>query len=329
MDAIFQANYRVYQITSPYHNGKVNFFIVEEPDGLTLIDAGPSTEESWDILKRSLDEIGHPLSELNRILITHHHHDHIGLINRISSYRDVPVFAHPLAILRLKRDPEFLSSRVEFFETLYRQMGCGELGDQYIERLKNTLQVNGHLKIHTEIIPITEKMTQNVEQFEIVEVPGHAPDQLMYYDRNHKLLFSGDHLLPNIASNAIVEPDVDGNRMATLVMYRNSLMKCQDLQVSMALPGHGKPFCEYDDLIQSRLSRIEEKAAKLEALIEKTSKTAFDLARQYYPKEYVLQFPLVMSSVIGSLDFLEINGRIEKKLKNDIWYYMKTKRSLL
>lgn len=326
MRLVFQGDYRVYAITVPYHNGGVNYFILEEPEGFTLIDAGLGTNESWEIFVRSLNEIGQSLEGLNRIMITHHHHDHIGMLHHILPLRDVPVLAHPQAIPRLRRDPEFLWRRANFFGDLYRQMGCGELGVQHAERLKQAIKANEHLKIHADITPVSQDTTSEIGHFEIVDVPGHAPDQIMFYDRKNKLLFSGDHLLPDISSNAIVEPDIAGNRLAALVMYRNSLEKCRDLQVELALPGHGKPFVHYGQLIQNRLSYIEGKANKIEALIEQKSNTAFELAKEYYPNEYIRQFPLVMSSVIGTLDYLESGGRAEKTCVDGIWRYTKAKK---
>lgn len=120
-----------------------------------------------------------------------------------------------------------------------------------------------------------------------------------------------------------MEPDERGERMATVMMYRNSLLKLIGLDVVKAFPGHGKPFIDLDKLIQSRLSRIEEKAGRMEALIAKSLKTPFEMALLYYPSELSGQFYQVMSSVVGTLDYLELTGRVHKKLKSGVWHYIK------
>lgn len=88
------------------------FFVVEcSKEGPAHADLG--TEQSWEILKQSLDGIGYFLFDLNRNFITHHHRDHICLLHRILSHKEVPIYAHPHAIPRLKRDQE----KVELYES--------------------------------------------------------------------------------------------------------------------------------------------------------------------------------------------------------------------
>jgi glyoxylase-like metal-dependent hydrolase (beta-lactamase superfamily II) len=308
------------EIPTPYVVGAVNIYILEQMNGLTLIDAGINTDECWEILQRSLAELGFTIDHLERILITHHHPDHIGLLNRILTYREVPVFAHPYAIPTLVRDREFLLFRIGFFQKMYREMGCGVLGEQYIEQLKTSLEDNAHQKIRREIItPLVE--AQIILGMEVIETPGHAPDQLVFLDRKRDILFAGDHLLPNTSSNAIVEPDINGRRLATVDLYRQSLIKCLELQTELIFPGHGQVFEDHLTLINTRLSRMDVKANRIKLLAKGKAKTAFGIAREMYPEEYKREFWFVMSEVMGFLDYLELNDHIEKQLKNDVWYY--------
>lgn len=311
-------------VPTPYPVGDVNMYLAQEGsgEGLALIDAGVNTDEAWDLLQRSLSAAGYSLKDIRRILITHHHVDHVGLIDRIVSQAAVPVYVHPDAIPRMKREADFLAKRVEFFRQLYQESGCGKAGERQIAELKKKLHENIHLKVHAELLPVTEGDQEALEGYQALETPGHAPDHLVFLDTTHRVLFSGDHVLPHISSNALVEPDVYGRKMLTLVKYRDMLRKCLDLRADLIFPGHGEPFGDLQTLIHRRLERMDDKAERLERIMKDEPKTAFELAQTMYPTEAERQFSLVMSEVIGLLDYLESNGRVGKELDQGAWRYI-------
>ncbi|HZH58791.1 MAG TPA: hypothetical protein VEY70_04275 [Metabacillus sp.] len=76
-----------------------------------------------------------------------------------------------------------------------------------------------------------------------------------------------------------------------------------------------------DDLIQKRLDRIEEKAERLKSLINEGFNTGSALAQHYYKNNYDKQFSLVMSEIIGFLDYLEGKREITKCLVEGVWRY--------
>ncbi|MEH6994067.1 MBL fold metallo-hydrolase [Neobacillus drentensis] len=123
-------NIEVFPVIVPAANRlkSYNFFLVKNEHSLNLIDAGLNTEDCWDSLLKTLKNQGFTLTDITGILLTHHHTDHIGLVNRIVSTHSIPVYAHPYAILLLRRDIEYVKMRAEFFRKLYHEMGCGEFG---------------------------------------------------------------------------------------------------------------------------------------------------------------------------------------------------------
>jgi glyoxylase-like metal-dependent hydrolase (beta-lactamase superfamily II) len=314
----------IHQITvpTPFQVGPVNFIIVEQQNGLTLFDAGVDTDEAWNMLLQSLAQLGYSLDNLQNIVLTHHHLDHIGLINRILKHRHIPVFAHPHALPRLTRDQKFILGRIEFFKQLYHEMGCGKTAERFLEQMKANMHVNRNLKIESDIIPIEEgSAIPGLDNLELMFTPGHAVDHLVFYDRQRELLIAGDHILPNILSNALVEPGPDGKRLLSLVSYRQSLMKCRNLKANLIFPGHGEPFHNLPEVIDEKLSRIEEKAERITSRALHGYKTAFELCKEIYPTRYEKLFTLIMSETVGLLDYLELSGRIRKELRNDVWYY--------
>lgn len=295
-----------------------NFFLVKMDSSLILVDAGMNTEDCWQGLSNSLKTNGFTLEDITHIVLTHHHGDHVGLVNRIVEQHPIPVYAHHLSVPRLKRDRDHLERRIEFFANLYAEMGCGEAGEKQVQHLKKAVKNNATEALQCDIHDLSELAFPTID---IIETPGHAIDQIALYEKEQKWLLSGDLLIQHISSNALVEPDDQRNRMKTVVEHERSLKKIQAYEVNKAFPGHGEIITDPQELIQKRINGIERKAEKFLALLHKKSITASELAQLYYKETYNKQFSLVMSEVIGHLDYLEDKGKVKKDFNHGVWIY--------
>jgi glyoxylase-like metal-dependent hydrolase (beta-lactamase superfamily II) len=312
----------VYPISVPTKHSlqSFNFYLLQEQDSLSLIDAGMNTEENWTFLNDTLHNFGFSLEDLRRIIITHNHEDHVGLVNRISSIiKDIPVYAPKQAIHRLKREPQFFEMRIEFFKQLYEEMGCGIFGEKQVQRLRTAADQHEKRRIDAEIMPLTE--ADLIAGLQAIATPGHSPDHMIFFDEKRKWIFGGDLLIQHISSNALIEPDEDGKRLLTLIQHENSLKKCLALDADVLFSGHGELIFDHKKLINERLKGIEKKAARLVKLIKSGISTADQLARKYYKHKYESQFSLVMSEIIGHLDYLEHHQKVTKVLKDGVWHY--------
>jgi glyoxylase-like metal-dependent hydrolase (beta-lactamase superfamily II) len=78
----------VHRISEAY----VNFYLVESPDGLTLVDSG--LPASWKTLDHSVRGLGHSVDDIAALVLTHAHFDHLGLAHRLHTEYGVPVWVH-------------------------------------------------------------------------------------------------------------------------------------------------------------------------------------------------------------------------------------------
>ncbi|MEH6940244.1 MBL fold metallo-hydrolase [Bacillus sp. JJ722] len=306
-------------VPTKYSLKSFNFYLIEDQNDLTLIDAGINTDECWEYFNNTLTKNGFNIRDLTRIILTHNHEDHVGLVNRITAVKDLPIYAHEESIIRLKRDRDYFSLRIEFFDQLYREMGCGESGIQYIEKLRKVKNEKENHVLQGDIIPIAEG--DIISGLQVIETPGHSPDHVVLLHPQSKILFGGDHLVGHISSNAIVEPDRIGNRMLTLKAYLKSLQKCLDFDIKTVYSGHGEEINNPQELIKHRIDRIHQKSNKILNLIKEGLPTASQIAQAFYKGKYRTEFSLVMSEIIGHIDYLELLNKVNKEKKDGVWHY--------
>lgn len=71
----------------------VNCYLIEDGDALTLVDAG--LPGAWTELGHAVRHLGRAPEDIQALVLTHAHFDHIGLARRLVKYLELPVYAHP------------------------------------------------------------------------------------------------------------------------------------------------------------------------------------------------------------------------------------------
>ncbi|MBP1965592.1 glyoxylase-like metal-dependent hydrolase (beta-lactamase superfamily II) [Paenibacillus aceris] len=318
---ITQAGCSVYPIVvpNPYSLRTFNFYLFQEAGLLTLIDAGVNSEECWEAFLAVMAGNGFVIGDLGRIVITHSHPDHIGIINRIIATHDIPIYAHHESIHRLKREEEFSKLRIQFFQELYQNMGCGDIGRQHVTLMREAGTANRLHRIDSPIIPLYDGAM--LSGLRVIETAGHSPDHIVLGHLQRKWLFAGDLLISHMSSNALIEPDRAGQRLPTLVQHMDSLHKCLGLEMETVFSGHGEPIYHFKELISRRLQRIYRRADKICQLVASGISIPSELAAAFFKELYRSEFPFVISEIIGYLDLLEKQNRVYKKKINQVWHY--------
>jgi glyoxylase-like metal-dependent hydrolase (beta-lactamase superfamily II) len=69
-----------------------NWYLLEEDDRITVVDAG--VPASWESLHQALGQLGRRPDQIEAVVLTHAHFDHIGFAERARSELGVPVWVH-------------------------------------------------------------------------------------------------------------------------------------------------------------------------------------------------------------------------------------------
>jgi glyoxylase-like metal-dependent hydrolase (beta-lactamase superfamily II) len=80
------------ELPTPFAVGTVNVYLIEDRP-LTLVDAGPNYPEALGSLTAGLAARGHRLEEIELLLLTHQHYDHIGLAATVKEQSGAEVAA--------------------------------------------------------------------------------------------------------------------------------------------------------------------------------------------------------------------------------------------
>ncbi|HLR62479.1 MAG TPA: MBL fold metallo-hydrolase [Lentibacillus sp.] len=303
-------------IPTPFAVGDVHVYLLKG-DTLSLIDAGVKTKEGWVALKAQLSELGYAPDDIEQIILTHHHPDHIGLIEGFP--RAETIAAHQNVDLWLTRNEAFFDRYEQFFRQLFIASGVPEKLMPSSVELRGTLQFAGEGKL-TDTLDEGDALPGH-DDWRVFETKGHAQSHLSFLRENDGAFIGGDHMLHHISPNPLLEPPTGNEivRPKPMLQYRSNLIKCQSLNIQTVYPGHGEIFTNVGDLIPVRLQKQEQRANKVYDFLTAKTQTPFEICKQLFPKQYENQLSLTMSETIGQLDYLENQGLIAKTLKDGIY----------
>lgn len=314
----------IHRITlpTPFPIGPVNVYLVES-ESLTLVDAGPKTDEAWESLKQQLRVRGYSPSDIEQVVLTHHHIDHVGLLDFLRENGDIRVIGHPRNRPWIRQDEDFYRKWYRYMEFLLRREGVEKSLIEPSIQLHRLLQTfNCRTDMDREVVDGEE--IPGMPGWRVKETNGHARSHISLYQEADRLMIGGDHLIAHVSSNALVEPPYPGEseRVKPLIQYRESLKKCLEMDLMQVLAGHGREITDAHSLIKERLSQQEKRALALrEILADEGPMTCFDLCKKLFPSKYLEQLPLAMSETLGHLDLLEAWEVVKKEEEDGLCYY--------
>lgn len=184
---------------SPSENNCNTYLILGEKQ--ILLD--PGHDRLFDHVEGGLSELALTLDDLDMVIVTHAHPDHIEGIQRFLAKNTIIALG--------KKEWEFIIQRDPHFGDLFDSSGAESL----VFLKEGTLEV-GDLA------------------FEVLQTPGHSPGSICLYFPAQKALITGDVVF----NRGVGRTDLPGGSGDHL---KESIRRLSRLDVDLLLPGHGSP----------------------------------------------------------------------------------------
>ena len=307
-------------IPTPFAVGRVNCYLVDD-DPLTLVDTGPSSGTSLTALEAALAEHGRRVEDLERIVITHQHIDHFGLVAILADRSGAEVCALDLLAPWLARFGKAMEEDDAFAEAVMLRHGIPDDMVMVLRAVTKQFRAWGASATVTTSLADGGALEFAGRSWRVHHRPGHSPSDTVFHDERSGELVAGDHLIKHISSNPLVSRPLDGDsreRPKALVTYIASMKATRAMELSAVLPGHGEAFGEPRALIDERLRMHDRRARKLLGLIAERPRTAHELAQELWGNVAVTQAFLTLSEVLGHVDLLAADGRAVEVVEDGV-----------
>ncbi len=217
----------------------INCYLVEEQDGLTLIDAGMAFCQNGILTAAS--RMG---KHIRRIVLTHGHQDHVGALDGLkAALPDAKVYISA-------RDSRLLS------------------GDVSLLSHEPNLPIRGSVPKGIKTKPdILLQDGDMVGSLQALSAPGHTPGSMAFLDARNRILIAGDafQVRGGAAVSGKLKPLFPFPAMATWSKQEAlaSARKLRRLEPSLLAVGHGRLLPQPGPLLDRIIAEAEADAAFL------------------------------------------------------------------
>lgn len=300
-------------IPTPFAVGRVNVYLIDDKP-LTLVDAGPNSGTSFDELQRGLTRLGRSLEEIELVILTHQHIDHLGLVSLVATRSGAEVAAIECAVPFVENFATEAQRDDDFARQVMLRHGIPPDVVAALQSVSQAFRAWGSRVTVTRPLADGEALELRDRVLHVHHRPGHSPTDTIFHDRDRRILIAADHLLGHISSNPLMSRPRDGSdeRPQALVQYLESLALTREMDVDLVLPGHGDPVTRHRELIDERFRLHRRRAEKIHRLVAERPRSGYEIAQALWGNIAVTQAYLTLSEVLGHLDLLANDGRVHE-----------------
>ncbi len=295
----------------------VNVYALDDSDGWTLVDTGFDSKRSRKIWQSLLDGplAGKPVA---RVLVTHHHPDHVGLAGWFQSEHGAELVTTRTAWL-MARMLTLDVHDVPVRENLDFWRGAGMRADLLKQRAEerpfNFADVVAPMPLGFTRIKEGDVFRAGGRDWDVRIGNGHAPEHATLWSGD--LVIGGDQLLPSISPNLGVyatEPGADpvGEWMETCERLSAFATEAQ-----LVLPGHKLPFTGLPMRMRQKIENHHGALARLREFLTEP-RVATDCFQPLFMRSIGDgEYGLALVEAVAHLNHLELLGEVTKEMGKD------------
>ena len=313
------------ELPTPFAIGPVSSYLLRG-DPLTLVDPGPRMDKTREALERGLAGLGVRVEDIELLVLTHQHHDHVGLASEVRARSGARV-AGSAGLATYLGDYERAMDRDDAYAVaMMVRHGIGEDSRSTLNQVSRGFRHYAAGVEVGEVVSDGGTLLAGGRELRVFERPGHSPTDTIFLDPSDGLLVGGDHLLERISSNPSAHPPIDDrdpvavaagpDRPRPLVDYLASMRATAAQDVGIVLPGHGGPFTDHRALVEKREEMHARRARRILRSVD-GRRAAADLIAVLWRQLPVTQHYLAMSEVVGHLDLLAADRLVREVERDD------------
>lgn len=211
---------------------RINWYVLEGDEGLTIIDAG--LPGHWPQLGHWLDENGYEFDDITALVLTHAHVDHVGFAKTLAD-RDVLIYCHPDDLPLLRSHPQ--NPPGWYLRNLWRPRFFAYALEMFRDGVRSVESL-------ADVEPLTDRDVLPVPgEPRVIFAPGHTPGSCALFVEDREVLFCGDVLATrNIFTQQEGDPQLLGPADEDYEEAKASLARLEGMGSVKLLPGHGNPW---------------------------------------------------------------------------------------
>ena len=311
----------------------VNTYLVRADDGYLLVDCGWDTSDCLRALDGHLRALDIRFGDVRHLVVTHIHPDHYGLAGRLREIANADLSLHRLERLyiegRYANADELLAEMREWL----RLNGTPQRELDHLNRASTSMLERVQIAYPDQTLDGGEEIPCGRFTFRVVWTPGHSAGHICLYDPAHKVLLSGDHVLPRITPSIGLHVRAASNPLAD---YLDSLRLIGRLQAELVLPGHGDPFAGLPERVAELLAHHQQRLEEVLSLLPPEAEprpglTAFDLAREMrwssrraWDELSSFERRLAVTEALAHVELLHARGQVSKRFAEGIVSYTRS-----
>jgi len=317
----------VYQIEVPMRHNPLGYtysYLLRE--AATLIDTGVGTRDAFEGLEEQVRSAGMELTDIKRIIPTHLHGDHIGLVETVRRLSGAKVYAHRTAIERQKKSQDKDVGLYAETRNETKLMGGSKyLG--FLRRFENSFR--GRMSSLEIDEPLEDGQILEFEgsTLKVYWTPGHAREHICLHDEEKRILYAGDHVLPKITPHVSLRSHLEGDPLGD---YIESLEKIRGLDVETVLPAHQYVFSDLEGRISEMHIHHKNRCEEMKKIISDSRNTVFEISAQvswdsrpWTEMEFWTK-RMAARETLAHLVYLRNRGELKEEVVKGVLYYSLT-----
>jgi glyoxylase-like metal-dependent hydrolase (beta-lactamase superfamily II) len=307
------------RLSLPFRLDHVNIYIIDDGRAWHIVDTGIASQgarETWEHLLAGL-LAGRPVE---KIIVTHHHPDHVGLASWLAEKVGAEVVMSGTEyLLGLTYWLDSDAMKAHHYREFYRRRGLNTTAaESILDRGARYQALTSPLPFAFHRVIDGDDLSLATRRFQVITGPGHSPEQVMLYSTGEGIFVGADQVMLSITPNISVSArnpnsDVLGHFMSSL----SSLSERIDSR-STVLPGHHVPFTGLQERVQEILDHHEARLRDIVTACSSQPRSTADLLSVLF--RFSIEGPameLAFGEACAHVNRLLATGRITSVLGPD------------